>query len=557
MKKRWYVLFLWMCLISLCGCGGVSEHIEKEKPEEEIVILYTNDVHCAVDENIGYAGVAAYKEECLKETPYVTLVDCGDAIQGGVLGTLSEGDALLDLMNRVPYDLCILGNHEFDYGMEQIKYLMEKSEALYLGCNLAYNGKQENKLSSMKAYELIDYGNVTVGFIGVMTPSSIASSSLTVFEDEHGNVIYDFFGESEETDLYAVIQKNVNDCISKGADYVILLTHLGDTKNYAPYSSKDVAANTTGVDVILDGHAHHVIVSETLENKEGDEVILSSTGSRLKNIGKLTISQEREIRTELISDYEKKDTEISLAIEALKDSYADIAEKVVANSDIALSCRDENGNRRVRNREIEIGNLCADAYRYAANTDIAIINGGGIRADLPKGEITYEDILNIFPFGDSLCVVEISGQELLDVLEMSCKDVEKDASVGNGTSGESGGFLQVSGVRFSVDTSVESTVQLDKNGMFVKVAGARRVKNVYVSNEVGEYVKLDMEKKYSLASRRYLLGEAGNGYSMFLDNTYLLDEGKADTEVLIEYLTFLDGEVSKEYCEVQGRIDIE
>lgn len=558
MKNRWYKgIFLLLCIICLCGCGREAEHTIEENSEEEIVILYTNDAHCAVDENIGYAGVAAYKEECLNETSYVTLVDCGDAVQGGMLGTLSEGEALIDIMNMVPYDLCVLGNHEFDYGLEQLNTLLEKSEAAYLGCNLVYKGEQENKLSSMESYTLINYGDVKVGFVGVMTPDSMVSSSLTFFEDDSKNVVYDFFGGQDGVDLYAVIQKNINACISEGADYVILLTHLGDTDSYAPYSSKDVAANTTGVDVILDGHAHHVIESEVVKNKDGVEVLLSSAGSRLEYIGKLTISPKGEVSTELVSGYEKKDAEISSYIEDLKASYEKLTERVVASSDIALSCKDENGNRRVRNRETAIGNLCADAYRYAANADIAIINGGGIRADLPKGEITYADILNIFPFEDSLCVVEVTGEELLDVLEMSCKDVEKDASDANGTVGESGGFLQVSGVRFSVDTTVPSSVQLDANGMFAGVAGERRIKDVYVLNEVGEYVELDTEKRYTLASRSYILKESGDGYSMFSDNDYILNEGKADTDVLIEYLMFLNGNISEQYGEVQNRINVE
>ncbi|MGN0141200.1 MAG: bifunctional metallophosphatase/5'-nucleotidase [Roseburia sp.] len=274
-----WISFLMMCMTGLCGCGSQieqaadtegNETIADAAPDEEIIILYTNDVHCALDDNIGYAGVAAYKEECLKETPYVTLVDCGDAIQGGPVGTLSDGEAIIEIMNRVPYDLCVLGNHEFDYGMEQLQGLMNQSQVLYLGCNLIYNGENENARFSMKPYTLIKYGDVTVGFVGVMTPASIASSSLAVFQDDSGKVIYDFCGANDGADLYAVIQENVNACISEGADYVILLTHLGDTDVYSPYSSIDVAANTTGVDAILDGHAHHVIESEVVNNKEGN-----------------------------------------------------------------------------------------------------------------------------------------------------------------------------------------------------------------------------------------------------------------------------------------------
>lgn len=137
------------------------------KVQEDIVILFTNDVHCGIEKNIGYAGLVEYKELMEEKTPYITLVDCGDAIQGDTIGTVSKGEYLVDLMNEAEYDLAVLGNHEFDYGMDKLGDLIEKAEAKYLSCNISYTGSEENELAGVKAYEIITYGNTDVAFIGV------------------------------------------------------------------------------------------------------------------------------------------------------------------------------------------------------------------------------------------------------------------------------------------------------------------------------------------------------------------------------------------------------
>ena len=567
MKKRNRNIFLLMstmlsfaCFFAGCDQKKAEKVLETEAQafQEDIVVLYTSDVHCGVDENIGYAGLAAYKEKTEEKTPYVTLVDCGDAIQGEVIGTVSNGEYLIDIMNEVGYDLAVLGNHEFDYGMDQIGDLIDQANAQYLGCNIRYTGNGENELDDVKPYELIEYGDTLIAFIGVSTPYSVTSSTPTHFMDENGAYVYEFAAGDGGLLLFECIQNNVDECREAGADYVVLLTHLGDGDESSPYSSIDVIQATTGIDVVLDGHAHSEISCRVEHNKDGEEVLLSAVGTKLENIGQLVITANGHISTGLIDFYEGKNDAIVTAIGEIQSDYEAEVGKVVAHSDISLSCSDEEGIRKVRNRETTIGNLCADAYRAMAGTDIAFVNGGGIRDDLPKGDITYADIIAVHPFGNTLCSIEVTGQEIIDFLEHVNQFVQTEASADGIAVGEDGSFQQVSGLKFIVDTSIPSSVVLDENGSLLSIEGERRVKNIMILNHTGEYEPIDPEKTYTMASHNYLIKEGGSGTDMFMDNVLLIDEGMLDYEILINYITEnLNGELSELYSETEERIVIE
>ena len=527
------------------------------KMQEDIVILFTNDVHCGIEENIGYAGVSAYKDIVEEKTPYVTLVDCGDAIQGDTIGTVSKGEFLVDLMNKADYDLAVLGNHEFDYGMEQLGTLIEKAQAQYLSCNISYTGSGENRLASVKPYEILTYGTTDVAFIGATMPNSITSSTPTYFMDESGNYVYDFCRGNEGQELYDCIQKNVDECLEAGAEYVVLLAHLGDGEAESPYTSVEVVENTSGIDVVLDAHSHSTIPCMILEDEGGEEVLLASTGTKLANVGQLVISPSGNITTGLISHFDKKDAEMENRIEEIKESYETELAKVMASADMTLSCNDENGIRMVRNRETAIGNFCADAYRAVAQADIAVVNGGGIRADLTEGEITYADLIAIHPFGNTLCKVTATGQEILDALEMASQLTENERTDGKNALGEDGSFLHVSGMKYTIDTSVEPSVELDENGNFIAVTGERRVKDVYVEKEDGTLEVLDPNREYTFASHNYLIKNGGGGSNMFMDNELLINEGALDYEVLITYMTdVLGGKLEEKYEAPEGRITI-
>ena len=533
----------------------VKSNSEKTEHDcEEIAILFTNDVHCGIEDNIGYAGLASYIKETEANYEYVTLADCGDAVQGDFIGTVSNGEYIVDIMNEIGYDFAVLGNHEFDYGMEQLSHLIDKSNAQYLGCNISYTGKNTNLLEKVKPYEIIEYGDTKVAFIGVTTPESYTKSTPTYFMED-GKYVYEFERGNNGKDLYANVQKYVDECENLGADYIIVLAHLGDAEESSPYTSVELIENTDGIDVVLDGHSHSVIESRMIDNINGEDVILSSTGTKLENIGKLVICEDGTIKTELISSYADKDAETEAFIEGIKAKYAEEMNKVIATSDIALSCETENGIRLVRNRETTIGNFCADAYRFIGNADIGVVNGGGIRADLPKGNITYADMLAVHPYGNTLCVVKATGQEIMDLLETACMHTKAEIEENGNAAGENGGFMHVSGLKFTIDTSIESSVALDENENFVSVDGERRVKDIMVLGENGEYVPIDAEKIYTLASHNYLLKAGGDNYTGFTDNEFIISEGIFDYQVITDYITdVLDGKLSEKYSETDGRI---
>lgn len=545
-------VLLLIVLFMTGGCAGSADG------RQDIVILYTNDVHCAVDDNIGYAGLAAYKKYVERQTSYVTLVDCGDAIQGNAVGLISEGGYPAEIMEQAEYDLAILGNHEFDYGMERLAELIQKSGVQYIDCNIRYSGGGKSALEALEPYHIVSYGDADIAFIGVRTPENLTDSTPAYFMDESGQFVYDFYGGGDGTALYEKVQETVDECLGKGADYVILLSHLGDDESSAPFRSIDVIENTRGVDVVLDGHSHSVIPSRIVENKDGVEVLLSSTGTELNNIGQLMITPGGMITASLISGYAEKDEEMEQYIGEIQSRFEADMSQVLAHSNTALSISSEDGIRIVRSRETNIGDLCADAYRIVSGADIAFANGGGIRADLLAGDITYEDLLAVYPYGNTLCVAKVNGQEILDALEMAYRIVLPQTSENGNAVGENGGFLQVSGLTFTIDTSVESSVVLDENGMFVSCGDTRRVKDVNVLQKDGSYASLASDKTYTLASHNYMIKQGGDGLVMFMDNELLIDEGMLDYQALVIYIRdYLGGTVGSEYESPQGRILVE
>ena len=549
MKKK--VLSLVLAAAMVMGLAAPALAAE-ESENGKIVILHTNDVHCGIDPatdeesgavtNVGYAGVAAYKAEM--EAQYgaenVTLVDAGDAIQGGPIGTLSKGSYIVDIMNEVGYDFAIPGNHEFDYGMDNFLTLAkEKAQYTYLCCNFTdLEGKPV-----LDAYKVVDYGDVSVGYVGIDTPESFTKSTPTYFQNEKGEYIYSFSQGNEGADLYAAVQKAVDAAVADGADYVVALGHLGNEGSTDVWTSKSVIANTTGIDVFIDGHSHEAY-DETVQNKDGEDVVLAQTGTKLANIGKVVIDTKTgDITAELVSGYDKQDETVAAYVAKVNEEFAGVLQEVVAKSDVDLTTLDPaTGERAVRSAETNLGDLCADAYRVLLGADVAFVNGGGVRADIAAGDITYENIINVHPFGNEACLVETTGQDILDALEMGARLYPE----------ENGGFLQVSGLSYTIDASVPSSVVLNDEGEFVKVDGAYRVKDVMVGDE-----PLDVTKTYTLASHNYMLKSGGDGFVMFKDDPVLKDCVMIDNQVLINYIVDeLGGVVGADYAAPQGRITI-
>lgn len=523
---------------------------DEAKESGKIVILHTNDVHCGIDQakkddqitGIGYAGVAAYKAEM--EAQYgeanVTLVDAGDAIQGGPIGTLTKGSAIVEIMNKVGYDLAIPGNHEFDYGMDNFLDLAKnKAEYPYLCCNFTdLAGK-----AVFDSYKVLTYGNVKVAYVGIDTPETFTKSTPTYFQDGNGNYIYSFQQGNSGKDLYAAVQKAVDAAKKDGADYVVALGHLGDNGSTEEWKAQTVIANTNGIDVFIDGHSHEQI-EKTAANKDGKDVVWAQTGTKLANIGKIVIdTKTKEITHELVSGYDKQDETVAAFVKEKNDAFEAQLKEVVAKSEVELTINGADGKRLVRNGETNLGDLCADAYRVMLGADIAFVNGGGVRANIAAGDVTYENIIDVHPFGNEGCLVETTGQKILDALEFGSKNYPE----------ESGGFLQVSGLTYTIDATVPSSVVMNEEKEFVKVDGPYRVKDVKVNGE-----PLDVSKTYTLASHNYMLKDGGDGFVMFKTDKLLKDSVMIDNAILINYIKDeLKGTVTAaQYGKSQGRITI-
>lgn len=532
MKKRLLSCIVCICMV-LCSLNAVVF----AKDSETIVILYENDVHCAVE---GYSKLAAMKNELKSEYEYVGVVSSGDFVQGGTLGAVSKGEYIVELMNLVGYDAIAPGNHEFDYTISRLTELYELSETKYISCNFAKIGEEK---TYFEPYTIVSYGDVDIAYIGIITPETITSARPSQFRNENGEIIYTF----NESRLYELVQESIDEATEDGADYVIALSHIGYDESGELNDVTDVIENTDGLDVVLDAHSHSVIEEKIVKDKSGDDVLLSSTGTGFENIGKLTIANG-EFDTELVKTetYTKTDANVDAYIAEINESYAELGNRKIGESKVELITHNEEGVRLVRTAETNLGNLCSDALFFVTNADVSYVNGGGLRAPIKSGDMTFNDIYSVFPFNNRIVTAEITGQVLLDMLEMSMISYPQ----------EDGAFPHMSGITFSVNKSIPSSIKVDENGFFTKVDGDYRVYDVKVlDKESGNYKALELDKKYILAAADYYILNFGSGMSMFKDAKVVESEGMLDVEVLERYITDnLNGVIGEEYKDVVNRI---
>ncbi len=527
-------------LFSACTLHHFPKNNEEQAP---IVILHTNDVHAGVDDHIGYAGLAAYKREMEEKygTEHVILVDAGDAFQGTAVAMLTKGASIVELMNEVGYDYFVLGNHEFDYQLPRLFELAEDLDANIVSSNFIDLQKQTSVYAPYKIHTI---GNIDIAFVGVTTPESLTKASSQYFQDDRGHFIYTFAEDENGEYLYDIVQKTIDEARYAGAEYVVALVHLGTDTASTPWRSYDLIANVSGIDIVLDGHSHSLIEGEIHQDKEGNTVVLSQTGTKLEYIGKILIDPNKkdgeDIVAELIDKNEttgKKDSAVEQKIDEINAVFKELLEKNVAYSEQDLIAT-QNNTSIIRMEETNLGDLVADAYRILLDTDVAIANGGGIRADLLKGDITFKDIIDIQPFGNYIISMEVSGKTLKNALEMGAKHCPV----------EDNGFLQVSGMTYEIDTSIPSSVQLDQYGNFVGVNGAYRVKNISIGGN-----PLKENTLYSVASHDFLLKNGGDGMTMFKNSKIIKDMFMTDNEVLIRYITeHLGGNIGAAYINPKG-----
>ena len=553
LKKYLCLLMIALMLLTAASCGTDANDKASSTPSEtvekngDIVILFTSDVHCGVDQGFGYAGLQQVREYLEAQGNDVILVDDGDSIQGETIGTVSNGEIPVDLMNQAGYEIAIPGNHEFDYGMDNFLSLVERAEYPYISCNLNYKGELV-----FEPYVIRELAGKKVAFVGVTTPETLRSSTPDNFKDENGEFVYGFFQDETGEGLYNAVQTAVDAARAEGAEYVVCMGHLGDEAACAPWTYGDVIVNTDGIDVLLDGHSHdkdHAVV----KNKNGKEVLRAACGTKLASIGWCRITADGEISTGLYNwnndaaapEMLGIDNEMSHAVQDANEELNSILGEVVAKSSVELTINDpvevlDDGSpvRMVRRAETNLGDFCADAFRDQSGADIGVINGGAARVSISAGDITYNDILSVYPFGNYMCVIEVTGQQILDALEWGASAIP----------GETGGFLQVSGLTYEIHSYIESPCQSDENGMFTGIQGERRVRNVMVGDD-----PIDPQKTYTLAGADYLLLSNGDGHTAFDGAPLLQDSVKIDSQVLIDYITeSLEGVVGEEYDDPYG-----
>lgn len=521
------------------------------KRKDNIVILYDNDVHCSVE---GYAKMAGVKNVCKTQTPYVSVVSCGDFVQGDVIGTLSEGGSIVEIMNQVGYDVVVFGNHEFDYSFRTMEELASQLKATVVSCNLI--NKKTNQ-TVFEPYKIVEYGSTKVAYVGVITPETLTSSPklfddidyIFQFDAENNVVTYEFEGDFCADSLYSQVQKYVDAARAAGAHVVVVLAHLGDELiDKTMPTSVSLIAQTHGIDVVLDGHAHHTIADTLIANNQNQMVHLSSTGSNFKNIGQLTIAPDNTLSIQLlpVDTLTAVDDSVNALVDTLKNHTLVFGQERVGRTPFPLIANDAQGNRIVRQEETNLANFCTDAFRIMLDTDIALINAGGIRENIEAGDITYNDLLRVFPFNNTVCIATLTGKQLVDVLEYSTRYLPE----------ESGGLLHVSGLRYIVmENECPAPIVYDENNLFVALASkSERLDRIEIwDKQAQRYVPIKMNKEYTIAAFDYHIKKMG-GNGILRNAVLKQDKMNMDVDVLSAYLFSINGCVPAKYAKPEGRM---
>ena len=511
--------------------------------KSDVTILYTNDVHTYIDKQspkLTYAAIADLKQSYQNAGKDVLLVDAGDHVQGTAYGSMDEGASIIKLMNAAGYDAATPGNHEFDYGMDRAKAIMKEADFPYLSCNWVDLRTTLRVLPSVKVFVR---GGRRIAFVGVTTPETFTKSTPAYFMDKaQRKYIYDIQGGEDGKKLYDAVQKAI-DKAKLLADVVIGLGHLGVDPSSSPWTSEEVIAHTSGFDAFIDGHSHTVMENKQVQDASGKAVTLTQTGSYFANVGEMTIAADGTITTKLIPTHEGMDAGIAAMQTSWVNTVDDmLGEKIaVGDSDFYVS-DPATGKRRIRSAETNLGDFVADGiYTYfneveKLHCDVAIMNGGGIRADVPAGDWTFKTCKQISPFGNVACLMSVTGKQIQDALEFAARFAGEDGK-------ENGGFLQVAGATYEIHTDIPNTVQTDEKNVWIGSAtGTPRVQNVKIYDKAsGSYLPLDPGATYALAGMNYTLRNLGDGFAMFDGAELIKDYVSEDYLVMSTYAMTFDG----------------
>lgn len=547
-------LSLLLALAMMFSLSVTASAAEEAKPMEgRIVILHTNDVHGAIG---GYAKVAALKKAFQDVGAYTLLLDAGDYIQGDPTVSVSQGKTAIELMNLAGYDAATIGNHEFDYGYANLKEVTKDAKFPVVSANVLYNGKAENAHTVFTAP-----GGEKIGVFGLTTPESGTKAHPAKIQ----GVTF-----PAGKDMFAIAEAEVKALKDEGCDYIVCLSHLGIDDESKGNRSIDLLEAVKGIDVLIDGHSHSTIdkvaeaageTVETLPEQGGavtgetstiavgaGETLVTSTGTKLENVGAITLSKDgcatRNIPLEAVTlDGVKEIADRAAAIQKqIDDDYG----ATFAKTEVLLNGEKAPGNRT---EETNLGDLITDSLVWGAEkngetVDAAVTNGGGIRAAIAAGDITKKDVNTVLPFGNTLSIVKVTGSELLEALEASTYCTPEAV----------GGFPQVSGIEFTVDTAKEfAEGDLYPGSTYHKPASINRVSITSVGGK-----DFDAKATYAIATNDFMAA-GGDTYYAFAAASVNYDLGIPMDEVLMDYITEeLDGVVTAAaYGEPVGRITVE
>ncbi|QQY79959.1 5'-nucleotidase [Keratinibaculum paraultunense] len=506
-NKRILSIFLSLALIISILLPVGNKVFAEEAKSTKITIVHTNDVHSRVEgdekELIGYAKLATKIKELKEENPNVLVLDAGDTIHGLPMATISKGESIIKLMNQIGYDAMVPGNHDFNYGYERLLELKEIAEFPILAANVV----REDGTKDLEEYIIKEIDGVKVGIFGLATEETKYKSNPK--NTEGINI----------TSPVDTAKEMVNKLKEEKVDIIIALTHIGLDEGSVPKSS-DIADKVEGIDIIIDGHSHTVLE----EGKMVGNTLIAQAGEHLKNIGiinidvvdgKIADKKAKLIKFDEVVDL-KEDEKISNAIEELKKKNEEVTSVVVGKTKVRLV-----GEREaVRTGESNLGNLATDAMLDLTGADVAITNGGGIRASIEPGDITKGDILEVFPFGNYIVVKKLKGIDILNALEYGVDTYPEPA----------GKFPHVAGMTFKIDPSKEA---------------GNRIVDLKIKGK-----PVDLNKTYTVATNDFM-AIGGDGYTMLAEGE-LVGEFEGLDEALIKYIEKI-GEVD---YEVEGRITI-
>ena len=547
-RKFSLILGIIMTLIFLTPA---TEVFADSSPSEDIVILYTNDVHTYIDGMLSYDVIAAIKKDLQKKYKYVLLADAGDHIQGTAYGSMDKGESIIKLMNAAGYDVATLGNHEFDYNMQGCMDTIDRANFPYISCNFYHvlNGvRGDNVLDS---YVTFNCGNEKLAFIGVTTPETFSKSTPAYFQNEHGEFIYNISAGDDGSALRQDVQKAIDEVKSAGATKIIALGHLGVDPSSTPWTSEETISGLSGLDAFIDGHSHTVIKGKSIKDKAGNHVLLTQTGDYFNRIGMMVIDSETgDISTDFIelegneedgytlsSEFYQNSSIISDAgTRKIKDEWLQKIDnqlgQKIGSFAVTFDNYDSENNRLVRSQETNSGDFAADALYYLfdnmdLDVDVAIMNGGGVRNKAVTGDVSYKTCKDMHPFGNVACLQTVTGQQLLDMLEWSTRH----------TPNEDGSFLHVSGLTYKINTSTKNTTVKDEYDVWVSGPIKYRVHDVKVYNKENNcWEPLNLSAKYNLAGYNYTLRDLGGGFAMLNGAVNVLDYVSEDYMVLANYI---------------------